>query len=223
MFSNSSLIAHTNISPNKTINRTSPIDTITIHSVAGNMTIESLGAWFSKPTTQASSNYGIGTDGRIGMYVEEKDRSWCSSSSTNDHRAVTIEVANSVAVEPWPISDGALKSLVNLCADICQRNNIPKLIWRNDKYDPGNLTVHRWFAATSCPNTYIFERLEYIAAEVNKLLTVDGVAEWAREAWNWGSTPDKNGNKLFDGTRPTDLITRQEVITLFYRFKKSMV
>ena len=62
--------------------------------MVGQCTAEGLGDWFAKSSTQASSNYGIDRDGRVGMYVEEKSRSWCSSSNANDQRAVTIEGAS---------------------------------------------------------------------------------------------------------------------------------
>ena len=171
-YTNSPLVTFTKISPHKTVNRNAAIDTITIHCVAGNMTIEGLGNWFAQPNTNASSQYGIGSDGRIGQYVDEKDRSWCSSSGANDNRAVTIEVANTEAKHPWPISDKAYASLLDLVTDICQRNNIKQLVWRNDKNNPGNITVHNWFAAKACPGEYIQSRLGNIAAEVNRRLGV---------------------------------------------------
>ena len=174
--SNSSLISYTRISPNKTSPRTKDIDTITIHCMAGNLSIESCGSMFASSSLEASSNYGIGTDGRIGMYVEEKDRSWCTSSGANDHRAITIEVANDGdASTDWHVSDKALASLIKLVADICQRNSIAKLIWKADssligKVSSQNMTVHRWFAAKACPGDYLYSKHPYIVSEVNKLL-----------------------------------------------------
>jgi hypothetical protein len=175
VFTNSPLVRHTNISPNRNSPRNRAIDTITIHCVAGNLSIESLGALFAPTSRQASSNYGIGSDGRVGMYVEEKDRSWCTSSGANDHRAITIEVANTEARHPWPVSDKAMAALIELCACICRRNNITRLIWKADKSLIGNaaaqnMTVHRWFANKACPGDILFERHGNIAAEVNKLL-----------------------------------------------------
>ncbi len=154
-FTNSPLVTYTKLSPNCTVPRKSKIDTITIHVMAGNISIETCGNIFASSARQASSNYGIGSDGRIALYCDEANRSWCSSNADNDHRAVTIEVANSVAKEPWPISDSAMESLINLCADICKRNDIKKLLWKADKsligqIDKQNMTVHRWFARKSC-------------------------------------------------------------------------
>ena len=177
--SNSSLVTYTKISPNKTSPRNHAIDTITIHCMAGNLTVESCGNIFSDKTKKASSNYGIGTDGRIALYVEEKDRSWCSSSATNDNRAITIEVANDGGSESgWHVSDKAIQSLIKLCADICKRNKIGSLKWKADKsligkIDQQNMTVHRWFAQKSCPGDYLFSKHTYIAQEVNKLLSAD--------------------------------------------------
>lgn len=174
-FTNSPLVNYTKISPNKTSPRNKDIDTITIHCVAGNCTVETIGAIFAPSSRQASSNYGVGSDGRIGMYVEEKDRSWCTSSGANDHRAITIEVSNDSGAPEWHVSDKALVALINLCTDICKRNNIKKLIWKADKSLIGqpelqNMTVHRWFAAKSCPGDYLYRIQGNIADEINKRL-----------------------------------------------------
>ena len=146
--SNSSLISYTRISPNSNP-RNKKISKITIHHMAGNLSIESCGEIFASPERQGSSNYGIGTDGRIAMYVEEKNRAWTSSNATNDYMAVTIEVANDIYGGNWHVSDKALNSLIDLCTDICKRNGIEKLNFTGDKN--GNLTMHKYFAATTCP------------------------------------------------------------------------
>ena len=166
--SNSSLICYTKISPNSNNPRNKKISKITIHHMAGNLSIESCGAEFASPERKGSSNYGIGTDGRIGMYVEEKNRAWTSSSASNDNMAVTIEVANDVKGGNWHVSDKALASLINLCTDICKRNGIEKLNFTGDKN--GNLTMHKYFAATECPGAYLESKFPYIADEVNKRL-----------------------------------------------------
>lgn len=174
--SNSALVNYTKISPNKTTPRNHEIDTITIHCVAGQSSVESLGRRFAKASKRASSNYGIGPDGRIGMYVEEKDRSWCSSNGDNDHRAITIEVASS-AIHPYKVKDAAYKALIELLVDICKRNDIKELKWKADKSligqpDKQNMTVHRWFANKSCPGKYLYDRHGQIADEVNERLGV---------------------------------------------------
>ena len=172
--SNSPLVNYTKISPNRTIPRKQAIDTITIHCVVGQCSVETLGNVFAPATRQASSNYGIGYDGRIGMYCEEKDRSWCTSSSANDNRSVTIEVASDTT-HPYAVTDAALAALIELCTDICKRNNIKQLLWKGDKnligqVDKQNMTVHRWFANKSCPGDYLYNKHPYIAAEVNRRL-----------------------------------------------------
>ena len=165
--SNSALVKHTHISPYSNP-RNHKIDKITIHHMAGNLSIEGCGHEFSKASRQASSNYGIGSDGRVGMYVEEKDRSWASSDRDNDHRAVTIEVANDGGAPDWHVSDKALAALIDLCEDICRRNDIEALNFTGDRY--GNLTMHRYFIATLCPGPYLASKFQYIADEVNKRL-----------------------------------------------------
>ena len=175
-YTNSSLVVHTQISPNRNSPRNHAIDTITIHHMAGNLSIERCGQLFANASRQGSSNYGVGTDGRIALYVEEKDRAWTSSSPTNDHRAITIEVANSQSGGNWPVSDLALNATINLVADICKRNGIKQLIWSDNKEDRinhrngCNMTVHRDFAATACPGPYLMEKMPYIAQAVNNIL-----------------------------------------------------
>lgn len=178
-YTNSPLVAYTRISPNKTVGRNHVIDTITIHCVVGQLSIESLGGVFANTSRQASSNYGVGPDGRIGMYVEEKDRSWCTSSASNDNRAVTIEVASDTK-SPYAVTDSAYKGLIQLVADICKRNGIKQLLWKGDKSLIGqvtkqNMTVHRWFANKSCPGDYLYSRHSDIANQVNAILSSSNI------------------------------------------------
>lgn len=173
--SNSPLVNYTKISPNKSSPRNHKIDTVTIHCVVGQCSVETLGNVFAPTSRQASSNYGIGYDGRIGMYVEEKDRSWCSSNAANDNRAITIEVASDTK-EPYAVTAKAYAALIDLLVDICKRNGIKELVWSTNKADRVNhkngcnMTVHRDYANKSCPGTYLYERHAQIASEVNKRL-----------------------------------------------------
>ena len=172
--SNSSLVNYTKISQHKNSPRNHAIDTITIHCYVGQASVESAGSWFSNPSAKCSCNYMIGTDGRIALIVDEKDRSWCSSSSSNDNRAVTIECASD-SKEPYAVNAKVYASLINLVADICKRNGIKALKWKADKsligqVDKQNMTVHRWFANKSCPGNYLYNLHGQIAAEVNKKL-----------------------------------------------------
>ena len=166
------------LSPNHSGKRTHAIDRITPHCVVGQCTAEGLGSWFAKTSTQASSNYGIDKDGRVGLYVEEKNRSWCSSSNANDQRAVTIECASDTK-EPYTMNSKVYTTLIKLCVDICKRNGKKKLLWISNKskalnYVPKSdemiLTVHRWFANKSCPGNWLYSRLGKLATEVTKQL-----------------------------------------------------
>lgn len=176
MTADSKLVSYVKASPNHSGKRTHTIDTITIHCVAANATIESLGATFANPSRQASSQYGIGTDGRIGQYVPETYRSWCTGNRANDQRAITIEVSNNGGAPDWPVSAKAYESLLRLLVDICQRNGIKKLVWSTNKSDRlnhrngCNMTVHRDYAPKSCPGNYLYNRHGQIAAEVNRRL-----------------------------------------------------
>ena len=181
-YTNSPMVVYTKLSPNHSGQRTHSIDRITPHCVVGQCTAEGLGDWFAKSSTQASSNYGIDRDGRVGMYVEEKNRSWCSSSNANDQRAVTIECASDTS-EPYAFRNVVYKKLIELCIDICKRNGKNKLIWFGDKdktlnYSPKNgemiLTVHRWFANKSCPGNWMYVRMGDLAEKVTKALQGSG-------------------------------------------------
>jgi len=136
--------------------------------MAGPLSVEACGDIFARPERKASSNYAVGVDGRIAMYVEEKNRAWTSSNSDNDDEAITIEVANSAVGGNWPVSDNVLARTIDLCVDICKRNGIDKLVYTGDK--SGNLTRHDMFANTVCPGPYLGSKFPYIAAEVNKRL-----------------------------------------------------
>jgi hypothetical protein len=180
--SNSKLISCTLISPNKNSPRNHKIDTITIHCVVGQCSAERIGEIFKPTSRQASSNYGIGYDGRIGLYVDEADRSWCSSSAANDNRAITIEVASDTK-HPYAVNDKAYAALLDLVEDICRRNGIKKLVWSTSKDDRVNhkngcnMTVHRDYANKSCPGDYLYNRHGEIAAEVNRRLGVPAVEQ----------------------------------------------
>jgi hypothetical protein len=176
--SNSSLVSYTKISPNKTSPRNHKIDTISIHCAVGQFTAERLLnlSRFVKynPSAGASCNYAVGFDGSLGMGVEEKDRSWCTSSRSNDHRAITIEVASDTT-HPYKVTDAAYKALIELLVDICKRNEIKELKWKADKsligqVDKQNMTVHRWFANKDCPGDYLYSHHGQIADEVNSRL-----------------------------------------------------
>lgn len=176
--SNSSLVSYTKISPNKNSPRNHAIDRITPHCVVGQLSAESICGCFTSTSVKASCNYGIGADGRISLCVEEKDRSWCSSSFANDNRAVTIECASD-KTSPYAMTDAVYASLINLCVDICKRNGKSKLLWLGDKTktlaynlksDEMVLTVHRWFANKSCPGDWLYSRMGDLATKVTARL-----------------------------------------------------
>lgn len=192
--SNSPLVSYTRLSPCNSGQRTMAIDRITPHCVVGQLSVETIGACFDHKSAQASCNYGIGTDGRVMLCVPENQRSWCSSSSANDQRAVTIECASD-RTHPYAINDKVYNRLVELCVDICKRNGKTVLLWFGDKnktlnYKPKAnemvITVHRWFAPKECPGDYIYNRLGNIATEVTKRLggKVEEIKYKVRLTWD---------------------------------------
>ena len=176
-YTNSPLVVYTGLSPNHSGQRTHSIDRITPHCVVGQLSAETICACFPAGR-DASCNYGIGTDGRVSLCVEEKNRSWCTSSNANDQRAITIECASD-KTEPYAMNSAVYNSLIKLCTDICKRNGKKKLLWFADKdkslnYAPKSdemvLTVHRWFANKSCPGNWLYARLGDLAAKVTAAL-----------------------------------------------------
>lgn len=214
-YTNSSLASYTKLSPNHSGQRTHSIDRITPHCVVGQCSVETLGSIFLPTSRQASCNYGIGVDGRVGMYVEEKNRSWCSSSSANDQRAVTIECASDTT-EPYAFKDVVYQKLITLCVDICKRNGKKKLLWLGDKdktlsYEPKSdemvLTVHRWFANKSCPGNWMYARMGDLAEKVTAQLggsadtpTVTTQLYRVRKTWS-DSKSQKGAYKILSNAR----------------------
>lgn len=162
---NSSLISYTKLSPNYTAGRNHIIDKITPHYMGGDCSIETCGEIFQPKARRASSNYGIGSDGRIGLYVAERNRAWTSGNSANDNRAVTIECANR---PDGSLTQACWDSLVALCVDICRRNNIAYLNYTGGP--TGNLTMHKWFQDTDCPGPWLSKKFGELADTVNEIL-----------------------------------------------------
>ena len=236
-YTNSSMVSYTKLSPNHSGQRTHSIDRITPHCVVGQCSVETLGNIFLPTSKQASCNYGIGADGRVGMYVEERNRSWCSSSNANDQRAVTIECASDTT-EPYAFKDIVYQTLIKLCVDICKRNGKTKLLWLGDKtktlnYDPKPdemvLTVHRWFAAKSCPGNWMYARMGDLAEKVTEQLSIkqtqtkdNAAAVWSKDAVDWAVA-----NKLMTGNENGDLmlrspVTREQFCVMLKRYHDMM-
>ena len=202
-YTNSSLVAYTKLSPNHSGQRTHSIDRITPHCVVGQATAERICDCFISPDRQASCNYGIGTDGRVSLCVEEKNRSWCSSSRENDQRAITIECASDTSA-PYAMNSKVYESLIKLCTDICQRNGKKKLLWFADKAKTLNyapkademvLTVHRWFANKSCPGDWMYARMGDLASKVTAALggTATTQKQLYRVRKTWSDSKSQKG------------------------------
>lgn len=180
-YTNSPLVDYTRISPHRGSRNGHVIDTITIHCAAAQAAVETLGSLFQ--TKQASANYGIGVDGRVGMYVPEGERSWATSNNANDARAVTIEVACDNR-HPYAVKDAVYKKLITLVTDICKRNGIKRLVWSTDKYDRMNhkggcnMTVHRDYENKACPGQWLYDRHGEIEKKVNEILEEDEMVRW---------------------------------------------
>jgi len=205
-YTNSPLVVYTKLSPNHSGTRTHSIDRITPHCVVGQLSAESICGCFTSTSRQASCNYGIGCDGRISLCVEEKNRSWCSSSRENDQRAVTIECASDLT-DPYAMTDAVYNSLIKLCVDICKRNGKKKLLWLGDKtktlnYTPASdemvLTVRRWWAQKSCPGPWLYSRLGDLASKVTAQLGGE-----SDDSGSGSDSSDSNNTKTLYRVRKT--------------------
>ncbi len=250
--SNSPLVCYTKISPNQSGKRKYKITRITPHCIVGQLSVESACGWFAQTNAKSSSNYVIGTDGRIGMAVEESCRSWCSSSGDNDNRAVTIECASAMK-EPFEMNENVYNSLIDLCVDICKRNGKTKLLWFADKnktlnYQPKDdemlLTVHRWFANKSCPGNWLYARLGDLAKQVTERLEDEDMTqekfnemmntwintqaareetgEYSAEARKWAESNGFIQGDVKGRKMYKKFITREEMITIIYRIIKKL-
>ena len=242
--SNSRLVTYTNLSNHYSV-RTHAIDTITIHCYVGQVTAKQGCDYFASTDREASCNYVVGKDGSIGLCVEEKNRSWCSSNRDNDNRSVTIEVASDTT-HPYRVTDEALSALIQLVFDICERNGIPELRWRGDKsligqVDQQNMTVHRWFANKACPGDYLYNLHGYIAEQVNKELEGNDMitqeqfnkmmdnylaerakqdgGDWSKEARDWAVSEGIIGGTSSDSFTPEwkSWPTREQLVVILKR------
>ncbi len=220
MYSNSSLVSYTNLTSHHSGTRDHKIDRITIHCFVGQVSAKRGCDYFKETNRECSANYVIGYDGQIGLSVEEKNRSWCSSSSLNDNRAVTIEVASETQ-HPYAVTKEAYESIIKLCADICKRNGLNKLIWFGDKhkslsYEPKDgecvLTVHRWFAAKSCPGEYLYSRHTDIKNRVNDIL--NGYFEENKGGCEEVGCPYWNGTKCIKDEKKEDELKLLDTVKL---------
>lgn len=227
--------------------RKHPVSRFTPHCVVGQASAHSIAAIFKRreaaykaAATQeernknsSSCNYGIGRDGDLVEIVPETFRSWCSSSSDNDNRAITVEVASGNA-DPYEFTPAAYEELIRLAVDIGIRYGFKRFIWIPDKakalaYQPAAneclITVHRWFASKACPGDWLYSRLSAFADEVNRRLAAEKAppaglhhtpSPWAAEAWEWAKAAG-----ITDGTNPSGPATREQVAAMIYRAMNS--
>lgn len=168
---NSSLTEYVQLVASADFPRTTQVNKITIHHTAGIMSLKDLGEIFSDSDRSRSANYAIDVDGKVGLYVEERNRAWTSGNVDNDDQAITIEVVNDEVGGDWHVSSKSYESLIRLCTDICRRNHIDRLVYTGD--DIGNFTAHCMFADTSCPGPYLKGSMSDIAFAVNNQLMVN--------------------------------------------------
>lgn len=214
------------LSPNHSWGRTHEIDTITPHYMAGDLSVEGCGNLFKNPNRQASSNYGIGSDGRIGLYVEEENRPWTSGSRSNDNRAITFECAN---LRGGVLTDACWKSLVNLTVDICQRYGFDGVYYCGaadySRLPRGKmmLTMHKWFQDTDCPGPWLSTQFERLRDEVNaKLRKPDPIIEEEEDDMNCLiSIKNRNTVVWFDGGAINDLTSPEDIAVLKKVYKSS--
>lgn len=177
---NSILVDFIRISPNS-VGRGRKIESIVIHMMANDQSIEACAAYFAMRKAKASATYVIGSDGRVGLCVPESRRPMTTGNWNVDDGAITIEVANDTGKPDYHVSDKAMEKLILLCADICKRNKF-KLNFTGDV--TGNLLMHKWYGSgTSCPGPFLESQFPVIADAVNKLLDEQGDNNERHQIW----------------------------------------
>ena len=145
---------------------------ITPHYMAAAWSGKQCADYFARNTRQASSNYCIGINGDIACSVDEENAAWTSSNWLNDSQSITIECGN-INNATGEMTQATWDSLVNLCVDICKRYGFRLNYTGNSS---GSLTMHKMFAATSCPGAWLEARMPQLAQEVNARLDGQTVA-----------------------------------------------
>lgn len=136
------------------------IDRFIIHHAA-TTSLDAILALFKPGGRTVSANYALKDDTLV-CTVDEDRRAWTSSSAEWDGRAVTIEVANSVARDPWPVSDKSFDKLARLIADVATRYgfeiNDTNVLTHQELY-----TRYRASYPTACPGDLQRRKAELLA------------------------------------------------------------
>ena len=140
------------------------IEMVALHHMAGVLSAEQCGRIFQQSGRGASANYGIGYDGKIGLYVDEYNTAWANSNWDSNCKSVSIELSNSSVGGDYPVSDTVLNKAIDLITDIFKRNNLGKCVKGQ------NLVWHSMYSSTYCPGDYIRGKLDYIVDKVNEKL-----------------------------------------------------
>lgn len=140
------------------------ITNVCLHHMAGVLTAKQCGSIFAKAGRNGSAHYGVGSDGKIGLYVDEKNVAWHAGNWPENQCSIGIEISNSSLGGKWPVSDKTLKAAIPLIADIMKRNGI------KEATKGKTLTWHSMYSATACPGDYLRSKMTYICNEVNKIL-----------------------------------------------------
>lgn len=145
-------------------NKTVKTDRIVLHHMAAVLTAKECGRLFQRKGYGASTHYGVGNDGKIALYVDEKNTAYANGDWEVNCKSVSIEISNSKTGGEWKVGSKALNSTIELVADIAIRNNLGKLVKGK------NLVWHSMYFATACPGDYLRSKMDYIVKEANKLI-----------------------------------------------------
>lgn len=127
------------------------VNHITLHIMVGSL--EGTDNVFHRSSYQASSTYGVGTDGTVYQWVDEANGAWCDANMASDCSGISIEHAGGIAgIVP---TDAEYEASARLCADIARRYG-----WTTLWHDPsgnrtGNIVLHREVPGTDhagCPD-----------------------------------------------------------------------
>lgn len=149
------------------------ISGVTVHHMAGNLTLEQCKAALDSNGTGA--HYGV-AGVRVAQFVDDYNRAWAcgdgiGTGGGND-RTISIEHANDHA-DPWTVSEDTLDTGAHLTAAICVYYKLGRPEWGK------NVWPHRHWSATACPGElYGSQKDAYIArAQAWYDSMVNGAAE----------------------------------------------
>lgn len=195
---------------------------ITIHSTGNpRSTAKNERGWLTNPSNTRQASFHIAVDEKEAIEcIPLSEVTWHAGdgrNGTGNRKTISIEICESGNREK------TLENAVELTAKLLYERGwgIDKLRRHFDwsgKNCPRILNYNNWKGWTKFKND-VQKELNKLKQPKKEVIKVDNknqtVSNWAKEAWDWAKK-----NKIADGKRPKDTMTREEMVTMLYRFNK---